>query len=514
MEKRFAISILSIFLYTLCSNDSRDKMFIANGLKGSSKSQAWHGGRANIGVSAGKYYFEVNVLSGGVRVGWATTAAGYGCGTDNQSFGYGYTAKKAHAGEFTPYGIKFGNGDYIGCYIDFTRKEISYSVNGEFMGVAFDRIPNMSISPWYPCVVIKNGSVRFNFGNSAFLCGKLTDGFAGIQSAKWNHSSAYFREMAIENEQRQNSRGKNKSSPLAVILAPTRDLATQIFNDIKELGIFCDEPTIQVALAIGGVSKMMSEVMKSHILVGTMGSMIGLVKSNKLTLSNCKFFILDEADRVLDPKQGNQNDVMAMYSRLPNGVQVMLFSATLHSDPIREMSKKLCRQPIWVDLKGKDFVPDTVHHCILVVDPIKDRQWTSRNNVNENIQTDGVHLRDQIQWNPNKSSLSENTKSEGIKLLKPIILKKIIDAFKMDQCLIFCRTRLDCDNLATFLTKIGGGKQFYVECFYISLFLCLCLIYLYAFAGSNEQWQRKSVFVYCSPFWNTATSQSRELGFV
>merc|ERR1712228_182451 len=156
-----------------------------------------------------------------------------------------------------------------------------------------------------------------------------------------------------------------------------------------------------------------------------------------------------------------QNDIMAMYSRLPNGVQVILFSATLHSDPIREMSKKLCRQPIWVDLKGKDFVPDTVHHCILVVDPIKDRQWTSRNNVNENIQTDGVHLRDQIQWNPSKQSLSDNTRSEGIKILKPIILKKIIDAFRMHQCLIFCRTRLDCDNLATFLTKIGGGKAFY-----------------------------------------------------
>jgi len=101
--------------------------------------------------------------------------------------------------------------------------------------------------------------------------------------------------MAKENESRQNSRGKGKASPLAVILAPTRDLATQIFNDIKELGMFCTEPKINVSLAIGGVSKMMSEVMKAHILVGTMGSMIGLLKSNKLTLSNCKFFILDEA---------------------------------------------------------------------------------------------------------------------------------------------------------------------------------------------------------------------------
>ena len=46
-------------------------------------------------------------------------------------------------------------------------------------------------------------------------------------------------------------------------------------------------------------------------------------------------------------------------------------------------------------------------------------------------------------------------------MLKPIILKKIIDAFQMDQCLIFCRTRLDCDNLEKFLTAIGGGRKFY-----------------------------------------------------
>jgi len=51
--------------------------------------------------------------------------------------------KRAHAKEFDEYGTPFGNGDYIGCYIDFKRKEISYSVNGEVMGVAFEKIPNI-----------------------------------------------------------------------------------------------------------------------------------------------------------------------------------------------------------------------------------------------------------------------------------------------------------------------------------------------------------------------------------
>ena len=79
------------------------------------------------------------------------------CGLDTQSWGYGYTAKKAHASNFEEYGEKFGPGDFVGCYIDFKRKEISYSLNGEFMGVAFSNIPNMGNSPIYPAVVCKKG---------------------------------------------------------------------------------------------------------------------------------------------------------------------------------------------------------------------------------------------------------------------------------------------------------------------------------------------------------------------
>lgn len=232
--------------------------------------------------------------------------------------------------------------------------------------------------------------MRFNFGNSDWR-NPPEKGFVGIQHAKWGDSSAYFRQMAKDAEMAEGRRNKNIGAPLAVILSPTRDLSQQIYNDVKDLSKFCKEPPIHSCLCIGGVNRMMADVMKAHILVGSMGSVTGLIKSKKVTLASCKFFILDEADRVLCPKQGNQGDVMAMYSRLPNGVQVMLFSATLHSDPIREMSEKLCKNPMWVDLKGKEFVPDTVHHSIFVVDPNTDRQWTVENKITNSIITDGVH---------------------------------------------------------------------------------------------------------------------------
>lgn len=78
--------------------------------------------------------------------------------------------------------------------------------------------------------------------------------------------------------------------------------------------------------------------------------------------------------------------------------------------------------------------------------------------------TDGVHQRDYIQFQANDHhSLSRETKSEAVKLLKPLILKKVIDAFQMDQCLVFCRTRLDCDHITTYLTQLGGGRQFNVQ---------------------------------------------------
>jgi len=50
--------------------------------------------------------------------------------------------------------------------------------------------------------------------------------------------------------------------------------------------------------------------------------------------------------------------------------------------------------------------------------------------------------------------------SEAIKILKPMHLLNIIEAYKMDQALIFCRTKLDCDNLEYYLITLGGGKKY------------------------------------------------------
>lgn len=61
--------------------------------------------------------------------------------------------------------------------------------------------------------------------------------------------------------------------------------------------------------------------------------------------------------------------------------------------------------------------------------------------------------------NVRPGNTNPETISESIKLLKPQLLVKIITAHKMDQAIIFVRTKVDCDNLEEFLNSMGGGKR-------------------------------------------------------
>jgi len=70
--------------------------------------------------------------------------------------------------------------------------------------------------------------------------------------------------------------------------------------------------------------------------------------------------------------------------------------------------------------------------------------------------TDGVHIRDNLSLPANK----ELELSQNIKLMKPQLVVKMADTFKMDSCMVFCRTNLDCDNFEKYLMALGGGASF------------------------------------------------------
>lgn len=96
-----------------------------------------------------------------------------------------------------------------------------------------------------------------------------------------------------------------------------------------------------------------------------------------LSLAQCRFFVLDEADGLL--KQGYSQLIDRVHKQIPkltsdgHRLQMIVCSATLHDFDVKKMAERLMHFPTWVDLKGEDSVPETVHHVVVLVDPQRDR---------------------------------------------------------------------------------------------------------------------------------------------
>jgi ATP-dependent RNA helicase DDX1 len=86
----------------------------------------------------------------------------------------------------------------------------------------------------------------------------------------------------------------------------------------------------------------------------------------------------------------NIPDVSADGKRL----QLIVCSATLHNFEVKKLADQIMHFPMWVDLKGQDSVPDTIHHCVCIIDPKEDNSWRSMKN---KPLTDGVHATDRLE---------------------------------------------------------------------------------------------------------------------
>jgi ATP-dependent RNA helicase DDX1 len=188
-----------------------------------------------------------------------------------------------------------------------------------------------------------------------------------------------------------------KRRPLAIILEPARDLAEQVYNSILDMSKYVENPQLKTILLVGNddtKQQRRSLSQGADIVVGTIGKMIDLVKDKHLGLSDVKFFVLDEADRLIDNQQ-TLEQIMTLYRSCPvqselgkDRFQVCFFSATLHSPEIRNLAAQICYEPTWVDLKGAVSVPETVHHVVYRINPdVRDNLSTSVQSI-----TDQVHL--------------------------------------------------------------------------------------------------------------------------
>lgn len=112
----------------------------------------------------------------------------------------------------------------------------------------------------------------------------------------------------------------------ALILAPTRELAKQIAGDIRQ---FSYQKGLQVQTVYGGVSMrpQVEGLKDSEIIVGTPGRILDHIRRGNFTTENIEFFVLDEADTMID--MGFIKDIEKIARGMPEGRQTLLFSATM-----------------------------------------------------------------------------------------------------------------------------------------------------------------------------------------
>lgn len=418
----------------------------------------WHGSRSTIGVTSGKYYYEAKCKDEGLnRVGWSTIDADLNLGTDKYGYGFGGTGKKSNSRQFDTYGEPFTMHDIIGCYLDMDEGTIYFSKNGKDLGHAFDIPAFLRKQPMYAACVLKNSEIEMNFGKDGFkhqptggyqpLCSAPND--KKVKSSKCGMASA---------ESKPQVKGRN--APYAVIIEPSRELAEQTYNIINKLSTGLENPKLSAALVVGGVSagdQLRVIGAGVDILIGTPGRIDDFISSGKVNLNQVRFMVLDECDGLLSA--GNGDFINRMYNKIPKvtgdgkRLQVIVCSATLHSFDVKKLSEKIMHFPTWVDLKGEDSVPETVHHVVVNVDPVKDPSWMGLRN---HIQTDGVHKKDDVS---SRGRESQEKRSEGVKILKGEYCVRAIREHKMEQAIIFCRTKLDCDNLERYFCNYGGGPN-------------------------------------------------------
>lgn len=422
----------------------------------SREQKEWHGVRSNKGVAGrGKYYYESTVTDEGLcRVGWSTLGANLDLGTDKSGFGFGGTGKKSNNKQFDSYGESFGINDTIGCCLDLDDAKMKFTKNGVDLGVAFTVPKNMVQNGFFAAVVLKNAEMKFNFGETDFKY-PPEKGYVAFSAAPKDNVVA----NSTSGGSSTASSHKQKNAPQAIIIEPSRELAEQTYNQIQMFKKHVENPQIRELLVIGGVAaKEQVAALQSgvDIVVGTPGRLEDLISTGQLSLTQVRFFVLDEADGLL--QQGYGDLINRVHGQIPKitsdgkRLQMVVCSATLHSFDVKKLAERLMHFPTWVDLKGEDAVPETVHHVVVVVDPRKDERWHS---LKKHIQTDGVHTKD----NPRPGNTSAETLSEAVKMLKGEYIVKAVSEHNMDRCLVFCRTKVDCDNLERYFNQLGGGGR-------------------------------------------------------
>ena len=151
----------------------------------------------------------------------------------------------------------------------------------------------------------------------------------------------------------------------ALILAPTRELASQIVKVVMAIGDYLGVTTMA---CIGGTNvrqdmdKLRSGV---QLVVGTPGRVFDMINRRALAVDYIHYFVLDEADEMLS--RGFKDQIYDVFQKLPPSVHVGLFSATMPAD-VLELTSKFMRDPIRILVKRDELTLDGIKQFYVMVE--------------------------------------------------------------------------------------------------------------------------------------------------
>lgn len=151
----------------------------------------------------------------------------------------------------------------------------------------------------------------------------------------------------------------------ALILTPTRELAAQIYDNVRAYSAYMD---IRSAVIFGGVKANPQIAALRNgvdILIATPGRLLDLYNQQALSLHKVEILVLDEADRMLD--MGFQRDINRILDKLPPKRQNLLFSATF-SREIKRLANEFMRQPKYVEATPENTTVEKINQQVYRVD--------------------------------------------------------------------------------------------------------------------------------------------------
>ncbi|KAJ8908713.1 hypothetical protein NDN08_005418 [Rhodosorus marinus] len=381
------------------------------------RANGWGYARADIPVTEGKCYYEVQTLSDGIcRLGWATSNSSKDLGSDAFGFGYGATGVKVHNSSFETYGSSFSaKGRTVGCALDTEARKMWFILDGVSLGDAFEYIPT---APLFPAICVKDATVRVIF-EAAKLKFDPPPGFKAL--------------LGMSSKRRGQT---SSQSPLAVIVEPNADLALQVYSFL----VSCTSQLEgDLRIPIGGSAKRTERSNgvegNGGILVATPARLDDLCSSGQLSLNTTKMIVVDEAD-VLASSSTKQIRKICDFPLEQS--QVSFFSATLPSAALNSLSSDLQVNPEWVKLHGLP-IPTSVH--ILV-------HYISKTNAG--LPSHGPQPLD-------AEGLEENSNLPRVELhpQKVVMLMQIISELSIGRAIVYVRTRKEADGLSKALHSNG-----------------------------------------------------------